>query len=158
MARKARKRLSTAGVAKRLAIEISGFLLVLVGVAALVLPGPGLLFIAAGLALLSTQYAWADRLLHPLKERAFRLAAEGVQTWPRIAMSVLGGLSLVTMGILWGMDFPVPTWWPIDARWWLFGGWATALTLMSSGALALGLIIYSYRRFSPRRIHRQQGI
>lgn len=157
MARKAKERLTTAGVAKRVAIEISGFLLVLVGLAALVLPGPGLLFIAAGLALLSTQYAWADRLLHPLKARAFRLAAEGVQTWPRIAMSVLGGLSLVTMGILWGMDFPVPTWWPIDARWWLFGGWATALTLMSSGALALGLIIYSYRRFSPRRIHRQQG-
>ncbi|MGV8847656.1 PGPGW domain-containing protein [Tessaracoccus sp.] len=158
MARKASKRRATLAVAKRLVIEITGFLLLLVGVAALVLPGPGLLFIAAGLALLSTQYAWADRLLHPLKDRAFHLAAEGVQTWPRIAMSVLGGLSLVTMGILWGMDFPVPTWWPIDARWWLFGGWTTGLTLMSSGALALGLIIYSYRRFSPRRIHRHRRV
>lgn len=147
MERKVRQRRSTAAVAKRLAAEIGGYLLLIVGVAALFLPGPGLLLTAAGLALLSTQYRWADKLLHPLKARAYYLAAEGVQTWPRIALSVVGGLSLVTVGILWGMDFPVPGWWPVDPKWWLFGGWAAGVTMMSSGACALGLIVYSFVRF-----------
>ena len=38
--------------ARRLVLEIIGWLLVVVGIAALVLPGPGLLAIVAGLALL----------------------------------------------------------------------------------------------------------
>ncbi|RMB62475.1 hypothetical protein EAX62_04765 [Tessaracoccus antarcticus] len=141
------------GLAKRLAAEIGGYVLLIVGVAALFLPGPGLLLIAAGLALLSTQYSWADKLLHPLKARAYHLAAEGVQTWPRIVMSTMGALMIVTVGILWGMDFRAPGWWPIDAKWWLFGGWVTGVTMMASGGFALGLIVYSFVRFRGHHDH-----
>ena len=84
---------------KRRGAEALGLLLLLVGVAALFLPGPGLLTIAAGLAVLSTQYAWAERLLHPLKARAFRLAAEGVRSWPRVVCAALGALVMVAIGI-----------------------------------------------------------
>ena len=135
---------------KRRAAEVAGSILLLVGVLALFLPGPGLLTIVAGLALLSTSFAWADRLMHPIKARAFRLAKKGVETWPRIALSVLGSLILVAMGILWGMDFKAPGWWPIADRWWLFGGWAAGITMMASGAFALGLIIYSFVQFRIR--------
>jgi hypothetical protein len=36
----------------------------------LVLPGPGLLVIIAGLAILATEYVWAQRLLRIAKEKA----------------------------------------------------------------------------------------
>lgn len=151
MARQADTRSLTAAVAKRLAAEIGGYLLLMLGVVALVLPGPGLLLIVAGLALLSTQYRWANRLLHPVKVRAYHLAAKGVQTWPRIVLSILGGLSLVAIGILWGIDFPIPGWWPINDRWWLLGGWVTGVTIIASGGFVLALIGYSFVRFRPRR-------
>ncbi len=144
----ARQRTSGAWL-KRRAIEVAGLLLLLVGVAALFLPGPGLLTIAAGLAVLSTQYAWAERLLHPLKARAFRLAAEGVRSWPRVAFAALSALTMVAVGILWGIGFSVPRWWPVAENLWLVGGWATGVTIIVSGGMALGLITYSYLRFRP---------
>lgn len=134
---------------KRRGAEVLGLVLLLVGVAALFLPGPGLLTIAAGLAVLSTQYAWAERLLHPLKERAFRLAAEGVRSWPRVVFAALSALVMVAIGILWGIGFSVPRWWPVAEDLWLVGGWATGITIIVSGGLALGLITYSFLRFRP---------
>jgi uncharacterized protein (TIGR02611 family) len=56
--------------AKRVAITIAGFLVVLAGAALLVLPGPGIVVIIAGLAILATQYVWAERLLKLAKEKA----------------------------------------------------------------------------------------
>ena len=55
---------------KRIAITIIGGLIVLLGIAMLVLPGPGLLVIIAGLAILATEYVWAERLLLMAKEKA----------------------------------------------------------------------------------------
>lgn len=107
---------------KRRALEAAGWLLVAAGLAAMVLPGPGLLLLVGGLALLALRYAWAKRLLRPVKARAFLVAAQGVQTWPRLVFSVLGGLALIMTGIVWGVGTPVPRWWPIAPRWWLLGG------------------------------------
>ncbi len=55
---------------KRVAVTIAGFAVMLAGVALLVLPGPGLLVIIAGLAILATEYVWAQRLLRIAKEKA----------------------------------------------------------------------------------------
>lgn len=132
---------------KRLVLETAGWALVVVGIAALVLPGPGLLAIFAGVALLSQQYEWAERRLDPIKERALRAAAEGVETWPRIVASVIGALTLLGCGVLWIWNPPAPDWWPVDDSWWLAGGLATGATQIGSGIIALALIVYSYRRF-----------
>ena len=132
---------------KRRGLEIAGWALIILGLAALVLPGPGLLSLVAGLVLLSTRYAWAKRLLRPVKARALNLAIKSVQTWPRIIVSVLGCLILVAVGIVWGLHPDVPSWWPIAERWWLLGGWATAITLIASGAVGLALLVYSFHRF-----------
>lgn len=55
---------------KRVAVTIGGFLVLLAGVAMLVLPGPGIVVIIAGLAILATEYVWAQRLLRIAKEKA----------------------------------------------------------------------------------------
>jgi hypothetical protein len=133
--------------AKRIAVEGLGWILVLVGIAALVLPGPGLLALFAGVALLATQYEWAERRLEPVKKAALRGAADSVKTWPRILMSVAGVCWLIGLGIYWGYSPPAPSWWPVDDRWWLAGGWGTGATLIGSGIIAAGMIVYSYLNF-----------
>ena len=55
---------------KRIAVSVVGLVLVLLGLAMLVLPGPGLLLIVAGLAVLATEYVWAQRMLNYAKRKA----------------------------------------------------------------------------------------
>jgi len=55
---------------KRVGVTIAGFLVLLAGAAMLVLPGPGIVVIIAGLAILATEYVWAQRLLRLAKEKA----------------------------------------------------------------------------------------
>jgi len=133
--------------AKRIGVEAVGWLLIVAGIAALVLPGPGLLMVFGGLAILSQQYEWAERRLAPIKFRALKGAAESVETYPRIVASVGGVLLLVAAGVLWIVSPPAPEWWPVSDTWWLPGGLATAVTQIVSAFIALALIVYSYRRF-----------
>lgn len=137
--------------AKRIVLETIGWLLVIGGIAALVLPGPGLLGIFAGLALLSQQYEWAEKRLEPVKKKAMQAAAESVETWPRIVLSSLAAVLLIVAGIVWIWHPPAPGWWPIDESWWLLGGWGTGSTQVASGLIAIGMIVYSYRRFHGRQ-------
>ncbi len=55
---------------RRIAITIVGVVVVLVGLALLILPGPGWLLIFVGLSILGTEYVWAQRLLRIAKEQA----------------------------------------------------------------------------------------
>lgn len=132
---------------RRMALEVAGWVLLLVGIAALVLPGPGLLMMFAGLAVLSQQYDWAERRLNPIKYRALKGAAEGVETWPRIVASSVIAVGLLVCGVIWIVGPPAPSWWPLSSSWWLPGGLATGITQIASGLIALALIVYSYRRF-----------
>ncbi|WP_202879625.1 PGPGW domain-containing protein [Serinicoccus kebangsaanensis] len=133
--------------AKRIALETLGWVVLVAGVLALFLPGPGLLLTFAGLAILSTQYDWARRWTTPVKIRALRGAAEGVETIPRIAVSVLITLVLIGVGVVWFISPPPPGWWPIADHWWLFGGRTVAITMLASSAIAIILLVYSVVRF-----------
>src|SRR5699024_1844220 len=142
---------------RRIAVTTLGWLLVVLGLAALVLPGPGLLTLSAGLVLLSYEYEWARRRMRPIKAMAFREAAKGVQNKRRIATSVLGAMMLIAAGAVWGIRPAAPQWWPWHHSWWLVGGWGTGATLMVSGACAIALLVYSYRTFGGyrREVHRR---
>ena len=133
--------------ARRIAIEVAGWGLVLIGIAAIFLPGPGLLSLFAGLAILSQQYEWAERRVRPVEVMALKSAAQSVQTWPRILASVAGALVLAAVGVFWGIGTDVPEWWPLADKWWLVGGWGTGATLIGSSLIALATIVYSFRRF-----------
>ena len=137
--------------AKRLVLEVVGWTLVVAGIAALVLPGPGLLMLGAGLVVLSQQYEWAERRVEPIMNKALRGAAEGVETTLRIALSTLFAVALIACGVLWIAGPGMPGWWPGPAWSWLPGGPATGVTQVLSGLIAIGLIVYSYRRFRVRK-------
>lgn len=66
---------------RRAVVVVAGGALVVGGVAMLVLPGPGLLVIIAGLAVLAKEFVWAERALHGMKRRA----AQGASTAKRLA-------------------------------------------------------------------------
>src|SRR5690606_17752000 len=87
--------------AKGIAAQVAGWILVVAGLAALVLPGPGLLALFAGMTILATQYDWAERRHEPVKKASLRTAAESVQSVPRILMSVLLPLGLEAVGVGW---------------------------------------------------------
>jgi uncharacterized protein (TIGR02611 family) len=55
---------------KRIAVTAAGFVLLLTGIVMMVTPGPGILLIIAGLAVLATEYVWAERLLNLAKHKA----------------------------------------------------------------------------------------
>jgi hypothetical protein len=131
----------------RVGQEVLGWLLLIAGVAALVLPGPGLLLLALGLWVLAKNYRWADRMLDPVKRAAYRGAAESVKSWPRIIMSTLLALAIIGVGVVWGIRPATPSWWPLAEKWWLFGGWGTGVFLIASGLLAIGLLGWSMKNF-----------
>jgi uncharacterized protein (TIGR02611 family) len=53
---------------RRIAVAFVGGIVVAVGVVMIVLPGPGILVIPAGLAILATEFHWARRLLHHVRK------------------------------------------------------------------------------------------
>ncbi|MEJ2602891.1 MAG: PGPGW domain-containing protein [Gammaproteobacteria bacterium] len=55
--------------AKRIVIFVVGTTVVLTGVVMLVTPGPALVVIPLGLAILSIEFAWARRWLRQIRER-----------------------------------------------------------------------------------------
>ncbi len=58
---------------RRLAIAAAGGTVLLAGVAMIVLPGPAVVAIPAGLGILAVEFEWAERWLDELSERS-RLA------------------------------------------------------------------------------------
>ncbi len=63
----------TLAQAKRLVIIVTGFTILAVGIAMIVLPGPAIVVIPVGLAILATEFIWARKLLVMAKERIERM-------------------------------------------------------------------------------------
>jgi tellurite resistance protein TerC len=68
---------------RKLIVGLAGTTVALIGVAMLVLPGPGLLVLPLGLAILSAEFAFARRWLRGLKLHSQRIVARW--PWPRPA-------------------------------------------------------------------------
>ncbi|MFZ3209816.1 MAG: PGPGW domain-containing protein [Geobacteraceae bacterium] len=54
---------------KRLIVTIFGMTVLGIGIALIVLPGPAIVVIPVGLAILATEFLWARNLLHKIKAR-----------------------------------------------------------------------------------------
>jgi len=67
---------------KKLFIAVIGGTVLLLGVALLVLPGPGTLVIAAGLAILATEFLWARRAWRNAKGTVAKVRRKsGFRAW-----------------------------------------------------------------------------
>lgn len=65
---------------RSLLLTLGGLVLIVAGIVMLVTPGPGLVAIAAGLALWSRQFDWAARLRHRIME-TIRRGREDFREW-----------------------------------------------------------------------------
>lgn len=65
--------LKTLAQAKRLVVMVIGFTILAAGIAMIVLPGPAIIVIPVGLAILATEFIWAKKLLVTVKERFERV-------------------------------------------------------------------------------------
>ena len=86
-----------------------GFTLLAAGVAMLILPGPAFVGIPVGLAVLSLEFAWAERLLHHalvLGEAATRRAARTTTT-ERVITGLAAGLAVAAF-VMWGLLGDIP--------------------------------------------------
>ena len=85
---------------KKSAVTVAGVVLLAGGVALMVLPGPGILLIAAGLAVLATEYVWARRLVGKAKDSAAKAQKEAVASTPRTSMTVAFALGTIAVAVL----------------------------------------------------------
>jgi hypothetical protein len=125
---------------KRVVAAVAGGVLVAVGVVLLVLPGPGLLLVLAGLIVLAAEFPALQKFVDPVRKRAMKAAEDSVSSPLRIAGSVLAGLCLIGAGVVWGLAKSLP-----------FGGWSAGSSLILSGLILFTLLIWSYRRVQARR-------
>jgi uncharacterized protein (TIGR02611 family) len=91
---------------KRILVALVGGAVLLAGVAMLVLPGPALVVIPAGLAILATEFAWAKSALDRAKEKAQQakdLASGGDPARARFIN--IAGIALMVVGVCTGI------WW-----------------------------------------------
>lgn len=64
-----RMAMSTLRQARRIVVLVVGLTVLAIGIAMVVLPGPAFIVIPVGLAILATEFVWAQRLLDNMKER-----------------------------------------------------------------------------------------
>lgn len=132
--------------AKRALVMTVGGVLVLVGAALLVLPGPGMLLVLSGLVVLAREFPGVNRFVEPVRERAMRAAEESVSSAWRIAGSVLCGLALIGAGVVWGVVPDLP-----------LAGWSVGCGLIVSGVILLALLVWSRQRVLSQRAAAAQG-
>jgi len=60
---------------RRAAIFVVGITIVLIGVVLVFTPGPAIIVVPAGLAILATEFAWARRMMKPLREKIASMRA-----------------------------------------------------------------------------------
>ncbi len=69
---------------KRAAVFVLGVALLCIGLVMFVTPGPGIVLVVAGLAVLATEFAWAEHLLDKAKESAAK-AGQSAQRIPGVS-------------------------------------------------------------------------
>jgi uncharacterized protein (TIGR02611 family) len=136
------------GIVKTVVVAVLGGLLTLAGIGLLVLPGPGFVLVAAGLAVLATRFSWAKKPLDYAKDKAEQGIEEVGKSPLRAAGAAIAALVLIVLGVLAlaGVDLPF-----INAL--------SAVVLIISGLFLIGTIFYARRqeRRESERAHRPAG-
>ena len=89
----------------KVVVTAVGVLVICAGLVMMVAPGPGIVGVLVGLAILATEYDWADRWLRKAKEKAQEAKERAEAMDPRVRRRrlLLSGLAFVVVGglIVW---------------------------------------------------------
>lgn len=104
---------------KRMFIGIAGGLVVIIGIIAIPYPGPGWLIVFTGLAILATEFEWAQRILDKAKGEYDKWQAWLKRQSIIIRLLVLGFTALVVLTTMWLLNVfgLLTTLLHIDAPW-----------------------------------------
>lgn len=94
----------------RIAFASLGFVVCAAGLVMLVTPGPGIPVIVLGLAMLALEFAWAERWLDRIADRAEQAVDQVTHGSPakRAALLIVGVLALaaiIAMVVFWDIPF-----------------------------------------------------
>lgn len=117
---------------KRSAVAVFGGMLTLIGIALLFLPGPGFVLVAAGLAVLATEFEWAKRPLVYAKGKADQGLVQVRENRLQAAFAFLSGLALLAVGVLGLVGVQIP-----------FLSVLSGALLIVSGLFLLGTLFYA---------------
>ncbi len=98
----------------RIVVGVLGAVIVVIGFVLIPLPGPGWLIVFAGLALLATEFAWAERLL-TFARRKVHGWTQWVTRQSLLVRALIGLLSLLAVAAalwLYVQVYGVPGWLP----------------------------------------------
>ena len=88
-------------LAYRIVVGVVGAAVLVAGILAIPYPGPGWLIVFAGLAILATEFQWAQRVLHATRRR-YDAWTEWVQQQSRVVrMAVFALTAAVVLATLW---------------------------------------------------------
>ena len=133
---------------KTVVVAVLGGLLTLAGIGLLVLPGPGFVLVAAGLAVLATRFSWAKKPLDYAKDKAEQGIEEVGKSPLRAAGAGIAAVALIAAGVLAlaGIDLP-------------FVNTLSAVVLIISGLFLIGTIFFARRqeKLEEAKAHRPAG-
>lgn len=100
------------GMITKIVVTAIGALVLLTGLVMIVTPGPGIVAIVLGLAILASEWPWAERLMHRVRDRARRAAQHARDLDPAVrrrrtiltavaAVLVVGGVTLYVVNFGW---------------------------------------------------------
>jgi len=100
--------------AYRLVVGVVGTAIVVVGLVLLPAPGPGWLIIFAGLAVLASEFEWAQRLLDHARRRVSQWTAWTARQNLVVRAAVVLAIIALVLAVFWGLFAlsGVPAWLP----------------------------------------------
>ena len=123
------------GRVKTVVIAVLGGLLTLAGIGLLVLPGPGFVLVAAGLAVLATRFSWAKKPLDYAKDKAEQGIEEVGKSPLRAAGAAIAAIALIALGVLVLIGVEIP-----------FMNALTSVVLIISGLFLIGTIFFARKQ------------
>jgi uncharacterized protein (TIGR02611 family) len=104
-------------LAYRIAVGVVGTAVLIAGIIAIPYPGPGWLILFAGLAILGTEFQWAQRVLHWTRARYDSWTAWLRRQRPAVRLAVIGGTGILVLATLWLVNvFGLVAGW-VDLQW-----------------------------------------
>jgi hypothetical protein len=122
----------SARLLRRIALTVLGVGVLGLGIAMLILPGPGFLVVALGFFILSLEYEWARRRFERARQKAADLADQAAANRFSSAFTILSGFGMIAAGVVWIVVDTLPASSPWSGGSLIFSGLVVLITMIVS--------------------------